>query len=334
MKLVVDVMGFENKIEEAIRACHDFKIKNSVDITLVGKKEEILAGCKNLKLNADEFEIVHANDVIEQLDDVNVVRNKKDSSMLKAIQSVANGHGDGVLSAGNSSVYVFLTYQQFGLLPGVKKPGFMPYIPTFDGKGLNMIDVGAAKEVDAEDLYYFAIMAHIYTSCRNIKNPRIGILNIGTEKHKGFAWHSQTDDMLRSNKKLNYIGYVEPKGLLEGGTDVVVTDGFSGNICLKSLEGSIKAIFNNIINYYKKPHHWIGFLFAAPMLISMKKKFDYKNYAGAFVLGLNMVAVKTHGSADYKQFYSALRMLKESLDNKILEKIKKEIGNESKRMDK
>ncbi|MGL4950665.1 MAG: phosphate acyltransferase PlsX [Mycoplasma sp.] len=328
LKLSVDVMGFENDISEAINACYKFQLKNDVEIILVGKKD--LIESKLTKKQKNVFEIVNANDVIEQDDEMGAIRTKKDSSMLKAIKLVADGKADGVLSAGNSPLYVFLTYQQFGLIDGVVKPGFMPYIPTLGKTGFNIIDVGASKECTADDLYKFALMANIYTSSRSLDNPRIGVLNIGTEKHKGFEWHKQVDEMLSKNKKINYIGFVEPKTLLEGTVDVLVTDGYTGNIVLKSLEGSLKSIFSGILKYYKRFPQCLLFPFSASMLLKQKKKFDYKNNAGAFVLGLNQIAVKTHGSADFKQFYSALRMLKESLDNNVLEKIKKTIKNESK----
>lgn len=334
MKLAVDVMGFENNLAEALNACIDFKHKNNVDIIVVGDENKIKdqLGTKNNNI----LEIINATDVIEQNDDLAVIRTKKDSSMLKAIQLVADNKADGVLSAGNSSIFVFLAYQKLGMIEGVNKPGFMPFIPTFDGQGFNILDVGASKECTAEDLYMFAVMANVYASCRNLKNPRIGILNIGTEKTKGFAWQTDAAELINKNKSINYIGYVEPRDLLSGTVDILVSDGYAGNICLKTLEGTVKTIFSNIIAYYKNPLHWLLFPFSASMLLKMKNKFNYKNNAGAFVLGLNKIAVKTHGSADYTQFYSSLRMLKECLDHNILEKIKKEIKkeikNESKNM--
>ncbi|MGL4948259.1 MAG: phosphate acyltransferase PlsX [Mycoplasma sp.] len=327
MKLAVDVMGFENDITEAINACQKFQEKNDVEIILVGNEVKIKKALTKKQKNI--FIIEHAEDVIEQTDEMFAIRTKKDSSMLKAIKLVVDNKADGVLSAGNSSLFVFLSYQQFGLIKGVLKPGFMPYIPTFDSKGMNIIDVGASKECNSIDLYKFALMGHIYTSCRGIDKPRIGVLNIGTEKHKGFSWHQEVDKMLSNNEELNYIGYVESKELLSGGVDLLITDGYTGNVLLKTLEGTMKTIFSNILGYYKKFPNVLLFPFSASMLLKMKKKFDYKNNAGAFVLGLNKIAVKTHGSADYKQFYSALRMLKESIDNNILDKIKKIVEDES-----
>lgn len=331
IRLSVDVMGFENNITEAINACVDFVNENkNVDITLVGKKREIQTF---LKPHSNIY-ILDAKDVILQTDSVLSLRTKKNSSMAKAIELVKNNEADGVLSAGNSAIYIFLCYQILGLIPGVKVPGFMPYIPTFKGTGFNLLDVGASINCTGYDLHMFALMANIYTRCRAINKPRIGILNIGTETHKGHDFHRDGYNLIREDKNLNFIGFVEPKELLEGKVDVVVSDGFSGNICLKSLEGTSKSIFNDMLNYYKNPLHWLLFPFVAPYLLKVKKKFDYKNNAGAFVIGLNGLAIKTHGSADYKQFYSSLRMLKESVQYDILNEIKKELNNETKYMKK
>lgn len=329
MKLVVDVMGFENDINEAIKACRHFLYKyKDTSIILVGDKELIESKCKK----DDIFSIVNSKDVIEQNDTILDVRKKKESSMEIAIKLVKDKKANGVLTAGSSSIFVFLTYKHFNLIEGIKKIGFMSYIPSFQNNGFNVLDMGASIECDGQDLYMFALMANIYVKSRGVKNPRINVLNIGIENHKGFIFHKEVDTLLKNNKEINYCGFIEPKTLLEGTSDLVVTDGYAGNIFLKSLEGTSKSIFNNILKYYKKPIHWIFAPFSIGMLLSMRKKFDYKNNAGAFVLGLNHIAVKTHGSADFKQFYSSLRMLRESVQSDIITKIKNEVKNESKRM--
>ncbi len=329
MKLAVDVMGFENDVSCAIKACSDFAKKNNVEILLVGDSEQI---SPYIKTKDTRLQIVDCKDFITQEDTLFTLRSKKNTSMHTALDLVLEGKADGVLSAGNSAVYVFLSYQKFGLIDGIRKPGFMAYLPSFGKRGFNLLDVGASKEVDEYDLYMFGIMANIYCPSRGVDHPSIKVLNIGTEKHKGFERHIKVDEMLSANKKINYQGFVEPKELLNGVCDVVLTDGYSGNICLKSLEGSVKTVFKNLISHYKNPLTAWCFPFIAPNLLRMKKKFDYKNNAGAFVLGLNHIAVKTHGSADYKQFYSALRMLKESIDANIIQKIKKEVKHEQERM--
>ena len=324
MKIAVDVMGFENEISEAVEACRLFTNKNAgVQIILVGNQNQI----SPLLKNPQEFEIVHANEVVTQDDTILSLRTKKDTSMAKAIDLVNEAKADGVLSAGNSAIYVFLTYQKFGLIEGVKKVGFMPFVPTFKGPGFNLLDVGASIECDGEDLYNLALMGNIAAQARGVTNPRVGIINIGTEKHKGHQYHRDADALLKHRSDLNYLGFIEPKNLLDGICDVAVADGFSGNLVLKTLEGTAKGISTFLLSKYKKPYNFLGFLLALPVLLSFKKKFDYKNNAGAFVLGVKKIAVKTHGSADKKQFYSALRMLKQSIDFDLLNKIQKEFKN-------
>ena len=326
MKLIVDVMGFEGNLKDAISASRDFMKKNKIDITLVGNENLI----KPYILSSDKFEIVHSDVEIQQTDKIIDIRRKKNSSMEIAANLVKNNEGDGLLSAGQSSIFIFLMYKTFGLIPGIKKPGFMPFIPTFESKksGFNLIDVGASITCDAEDLYNFAIMANIYAKGRGIENPTVAILNIGTEEKKGFEYHWEVHEKLKENPNINYVGYVEPKGILDSAPDVIVTDGYAGNLVLKSIEGSTKIIFRRLLEKYKKPWNLFALLVSSPILLSMKKRFDYKNYAGAFVIGLNKIAVKTHGNAGYKEFYSSLRMLKETIDGNILDKIKETISEE------
>lgn len=316
MILSVDVMGFENPVNDAIKACRDFVKKNKdVKIILVGD-ENIIKPCLKPK---DNFEIEHATDIIKMTDEPIATRNRVNSSMYKAIALVKNNKADGVLSAGNTSCYVFLTFLLLGKMKNVSKCGFMPFLPTRDGIGMNIIDVGANKECDANDLVCFAKMGNIYLKkVRKINNPRVGILNIGTEDNKGLSYQIEANKLLKNQKEINYKGFVESRGLLDGGTDLLVCDGYSGNLVLKALEGCFKTVIGSFLDLYKKPTGWLGFLFSIGILLGLKKKFDYKNNAGAIVLGLNKIAVKTHGSADYKQFFSSLRMLKETVDADII----------------
>lgn len=325
MKLSVDVMGFEGKLSEAIKACEHFIKKNEdVKIILFGNQIKIN---KLLKTNSN-LEVVDCKDELLQGDTIRILHTKKDSSMERAIVSVLNNHSDGVLSAGSSPIYVYLTYHHFGLIQGIKKVAFVPYIPSVKGIGFNIADVGASIDCDATDLLHFAIMVNILAKLRGVSNPRIGILNIGSELHKGTSLQKEAHKIISKNKDLNYIGFIEPKFLLNNIVDVLVTDGFTGNLVLKTLEGTSKNIFKYILSFYKKPQYFFSFLFNIPVLIQVYKKFDYKNNAGAFLLGLNKIAIKTHSSADYKQFYSSLRMLKETISQNLLLKIKEGLKNE------
>ncbi len=320
MKIALDVMGFENKLSEAVNAARKFsKDFAGSKVILVGDQQQI----QNCLTPKDNFEIVHSSDVINMNDTPITALRKKDTSMLKAINLVKENKADAVVSAGSTSCFVPLVQTALGSINNVSKFGFMPYIPTTNKVGFNMIDVGANINVEGTDLYNFALMANEYARIvRKIPKPRIGVLNIGTEHHKGFAYHQQAHDLLSKNPNINFVGFVEPKGLLDGLVDVCVCDGFSGNICLKALEGALKSVSHILKDGYKKPWNWLGAAFSLPIIKTLTHTFDYRNNAGAIVLGADGIAIKTHGSADAKQFYAALRMAHECVNNNLLHNIK------------
>jgi glycerol-3-phosphate acyltransferase PlsX len=251
MKLAIDVMGFENDISEAVKACRKFnKQFPNVEFILVGKEEKI----KSRLSENDKFTIVHANDVITMNDNPITAIRKINSSMYKAIELVKNNQADGVLSAGSSTCYVPMTFVLLQLIKGISKPAFMPYLPTTNKRGMIMLDVGANKECTGEDLYQFAKIATIYSqTIRNIPMPRVGIVNIGAEIEKGFAYHKEAYQLISKDKDINFVGFVEPRELLEGVIDVAVADGYTGNITLKALEGSLKSLKVVLKKEFKKP---------------------------------------------------------------------------------
>lgn len=322
MKIAVDVMGFENEISHAIVACRKF-LKNHTDlkIILVGDKKQIEPHFQKL----NEFEIVHTDVYVSQDDTILSSRRKMNSSMQLTANLLKENQVDGVLSAGSTPIFVYIMYSTIGLLEGIKKPGFMPTFPTVDKVGFNMIDVGASIDVDVYDLVMYGIMANEFAKQR-MQKPRLAVLNIGTEDHKGTVLQRKANEILKQMDDLNYIGYVEPNNLLDRASDVVLCDGYSGNIALKAMEGSIKIFSDVLKKAYKKPQNFLAALFSLPIFKTIKEQFNYKNNAGAFVLGLNKIAVKTHGSADEQQFLSSLRMLYECLDHNVLENIKTAIA--------
>ena len=323
MKLVVDVMGFENDIIEAINASIDFlSTHNDVEIILVGDKNIIEK--KLIDLNTKyKFDIIHAPDVIKMTDNPIMGLRKTNSSMYKAIEVVANNQADGVLSAGNTSCYVLMLQYLIKLITGIHKLAFMPYVPSSTGHGFNMLDVGANKECSGEDLYQFAKMANIYCKKnRNISNPKIGVINIGTEDNKGFDFQQKAHELLKNDRSLNYVGFVEPRYLLNSVVDIAICDGYTGNITLKSLEGGLLALKSVLKKEFKKPWNFLASILSLGIFKNIKRTFDYRNNAGALVIGLNKIAVKTHGSADKQQFYSSLQMLYKSVKNNIINEIK------------
>lgn len=325
MKIALDVMGFENDISEAIKAARKFVKKfNDVDVILVGDSEQIKPLIKE-----NEFEICHTKDVIQMNTSPIQALRMNESSMYKAVELVKNNVADGVLSAGCTACYVATVVFLLRQIDNLARAGFMPFLPTTTkGKYFVIIDVGANKECTGQDLYNFARMANIYfKTVENVPNPSIGVINIGTEANKGFEYHHVANDMLSNDKELNYVGFVEPRELIQGIVDIAICDGYTGNLVLKSLEGGLKALSISLKKSFKKPWNWLAAISSMFVLKSIKKTFDYKNKAGAIVLGLSKPAVKTHGSADEQQFYSALVLLHEVIKNKVTEKIQKQFNN-------
>lgn len=315
-KIAFDVMGFEKDISNAINAAEYFiKKHKDVEITLVGNENQIKKHIKNKSLK-----ILHTDEYLKQDDTFLAIRSKKNNSLQLSVNLLKNNEVDGVLSACSTPLFVFTLYSTIGTIKKINNIGFMATIPKINGF-FNMIDVGATLDVSPDDLLNYAIMANEYAK-QFKKNPVIKLLNIGTEENKGPNLVLETNTKLKKHFN-NYKGFIEPNELLRSDTDIVVTDAFTGNIALKALEGTAKVLGTELKNELKKPKNFLGALFAKNTLKKVANKFDYKNYAGAFVLGLDKLAVKTHGSADQKQFESALDMLYTSIKNNVLNEMKK-----------
>lgn len=184
-------------------------------------------------------------------------------------------------------------------------------MPTADERGFYFLDVGAATEFSGTELYGLALMAsEVAKTIRKIAHPRVGLMNIGTEAHKGFSYHHDAHVLMQQDKSFNYLGYVEPRGLISGGLDVLVSEGYGGNLVLKALEGSLLAMSRVLKKGFQKNR--LAGLFSLGIIKRLKHTFDYKNNAGALVVGLKKPAVKTHGSADAQQFYSALEFARQT----------------------
>ena len=318
-KIALDCMGFENDPKEAIKAAIDYNKKHpNVCFVLHGNKEIFEPYVDKL---SDSFSYVHTTDVVVMTDTPISVRSKTNSSMYRAIEAVSKNEADAVLSAGSTAAYVALTYSLLNKIHPLIKPGFMSWVPTIDRKGFYFLDVGASKEFSGSELYYLGLIANEFVKAtKKLANPRVGVLNIGTEENKGFKYHYDAHQLYKANNSINYIGFLEPRELIQGSCDILVSDGYSGNLVLKSLEGSIKAVGKILKRNYKiNP---LAALFSLNIIRSIYKTFDYKNNAGAVVLGLSKIALKTHGSADYKQFYSSIRLAHEMLDNDLIKILK------------
>ena len=316
-------MGHEGKLSDAIKAARKFKSKHAdVEIVLVGDKKQI-----DQIIKPNEFEIVDCADEIKMTDSPLVALRKTNSSMYQAMKLVADHKTDGVFSAGSTQSFVSLVYFLIKPIKQSIKPCFLPFIPTLKNIPTGMCDVGAQINCDGQDIYNFAKLAKIYfENAMNRKNPKIGVINIGTEDCKGHDFHKEANKLLSEDKSFNYCGFIEPRYIFDGIVDIAICDGYTGNLVLKSIEGGAKAVSNAFKKQYKMPWNWLGALFSLIGITKVKSTFDYRNHAGAIVLGINGAAVKTHGSADFKQFYSGLCTLYDLVKSNVIEKIKKEFN--------
>ncbi|WP_066289185.1 phosphate acyltransferase PlsX [Bacillus sp. FJAT-29937] len=321
MKIAIDAMGGDHAPKEivlgAMKAAAEYK---DIEITLVGDESKI----KEYLTNPDRIEILHTDEVILATDEpVRSVRRKKNASMVLAAQLVSDGKADACISAGNTGALMSAGLFVVGRIEGIERPALSPTLPTIGGEGFLLLDVGANVDAKPEHLLQYAIMGSIYSEkVRGISNPRVGLLNIGTEEKKGNELTKHTFELLQ-NADLNFIGNVESRDLLEGAADVVVTDGFTGNMVLKTIEGTALSVFkmlkSALTSSFKSK---MAAAVLKPDLVHLKSKMDYSEYGGAGLFGLKAPVIKAHGSSDANALYNAVRQTREMVAHNVSDTIK------------
>jgi glycerol-3-phosphate acyltransferase PlsX len=320
MKLAIDAMGGDNApksvVEGVMKAISVF---SDLEVTLIGHEEKI----KEYLSDSTRISIIHTEEMIEGTDEpVRAVRRKKNASMVLMANEVKEGRADGCISAGNTGALMTAGLFIIGRIEGIERPALSPTLPTLDGNGFLFLDVGANVDAKPEHLLQYAIMGSIYVEkVRGIKNPRIGLLNVGTEDKKGNDLTKQTFTLLKDTT-LNFVGNVESRDLMEGVADVVVTDGFTGNIALKSIEGTALSVFSMLkttLMSNLKSKIAAGIL--KPEFKMIKQQMDYSEYGGAALFGLKAPVIKAHGSSDANAIYNAIRQTREMVSNHVAETI-------------
>lgn len=275
----------------------------------------------------ERVEIIHCEEVITGDDEpVRSVRRKKDSSMTRMLEAVHEGKADACISAGNTGAYMSGGLFKVGRIDGVLRPALATTLPTIDGKGFLMLDLGANAEAKPENLVQFAIMGNIYAKkVRGIEKPRVGLLNIGTEEHKGNELTKSVYEKLQQ-ADLHFVGNVEARDLLDGVADVVVTDGFTGNMVLKSIEGTAGALMKMIKDVFMASAKGkLAALLVKNELKGLKNKLDYSEHGGALLFGLQAPVVKAHGSSDSRAIYNTIRQAATMVEHDIVNVMKKAI---------
>ena len=333
MKIVLDVFGGDYAPEETVAgAIKALQQNQEMELVLVGDKDRITEILQKLVFVSDRLEIVHAPDVIT-MDDVPTVaiRTKKTSSLVVAYDYLKN-NDDAValVSAGSTGATLTGAVLKLGRVKGVSRPALAPVLPTVNDGKVMLLDCGANADCKPENLVDFALMGNEYMKAIGIKKPRIALLNIGTEEEKGSEVIKEAHQLLKKTK-INFVGNIEARDVIRGNVDVVVSDGFSGNICLKTIEGSAEILFGEIKEAVKSSFiSKIGALFLKKKLYALKTKYDHKKVGGAPLLGVTKVVIKCHGNSKAESIAIALEQAFTLGKNKLIERVGKAVANEEK----
>lgn len=325
-KVVLDAMGGDNSPGAMVLgAVNAVKEKENLFVYIVGPEEKIKNELANYEYPSDRIEIVHAPDEITCHDTpVNAIRSKKESSMVLGLKMVKEGKADGFVSSGNSGAILVGGQVLVGKMKGIERAPLAPIVPTMNGVSL-LIDCGANVDAKPSNLVQFAKMGSIYMeNVIGIKNPRVGIVNIGVEEEKGNALVKETFPLLRECKDINFIGSLEARDFPYGAADVVVTEAFVGNVMLKVTEGLASGLMKKIKeSMTATPISTLGAALVKPQLKKTLKTFDATEYGGAPLLGLNGLVVKIHGNASHKEVKNALFQVESFKTQDINGKIRK-----------
>lgn len=324
--IALDCMGGDNApacIIEGIDLLEE-SIKNSTFFLLYGDEREINSCLLKYPEIRKISKICHTDVHIAGEDKPSLALRKRDSSMRMAIDAVKSGEAQAAISAGNTGALMGIAKMVLKTIPGIDRPALTTLIPNFLGRSTALLDMGANIDCDSTNLFQFAIMGSaFYKAARNCNNPKIAILNVGSEEMKGNDAVKNASQMLReSSLRDNFLGYIEGDDIMKGLADVVVTDGFTGNVALKAIEGASK-FFASVMKdgFSSNLMSKIGYLLASTSINKAKKKIDHKQHNGAMLVGLNGIVVKSHGNADKISFAHAIRNTINLVKNKINDEI-------------
>jgi glycerol-3-phosphate acyltransferase PlsX len=309
LPIAVDALGGDKAPGEIISGARE-ALAAGIDVILVGPRD--LAG-------REGFDLIEASEVIEMHEDAaSSVRNKKDSTLVRAAEAVRDGKASAMISAGNTGATMASALLRMGRIAGVKRPAIAT--PTV------LLDAGANAEVEPEWLVQFGLMGSVYADARfGVKNPRVGLLSIGEEPGKGDTLRKQAYELFSNAKNLNFIGNVEGRDIMTDKVDVVVTDGFTGNVALKTLEGTMRGVVKALFAAISAPEykeHADGIM---PALLSLYSTFDPDTYGGAILLGVDGVCIISHGSSGSRAMLNGIKVAKEMVEVDMVGKIRQAV---------
>ena len=338
MKILLDAMGGDNAPDAVIKGAIRASKEIDSEIVLIGNEEIINSKIKefygkdNISEITNKITIKHTTEQIEMEDIPTVaIKHKKDSSMVVGFRMLKEDEGDVFISAGNSGALLTGATLLVGRIKGIDRPAIAPMLPAYK-KSFMLMDAGANTNCKPINLVQFAQMSTIYLkNTFGIEKPKVGLLNIGTEETKGNDLVKETYNLLKENADeygINFIGNIEGRDCFSGEVDAVITDGFTGNVFLKTTEGLGKLVKRNLTESLKRNVLTIlGSIPCLPAIKKFAKTMDYKEYGGALFLGVKKPVVKAHGSSDEYLFYFTIKQAERFVESKAVEKMRDEFEN-------
>lgn len=318
LPIAVDAMGGDRAPGEILAGAHQ-AAELGIPILLVGPEGLEGAGALPVKV---------ASEVIEMDDDpAQSVRKKRDSTLVRAAEAVRDGEACAMISAGNTGATMASALLRMGRITGVARPAIATPVPVPGGTPTVLLDAGANAEVQPEWLVQFAVMGSVYSTQRfGVKNPRVGLLSIGEEPGKGDTLRKETYELLKVAPHINFIGNVEGRDLMTGDVDVVVTDGFTGNVVLKTLEGSLKTVVKALFNAFGQPEYADAANTLMPALLPLYETLDPDTYGGAILLGVDGVCIISHGSSSARAMLNGIKCAQEMVETDMVGAIRRAIS--------
>ncbi len=326
--LALDVMSGDesprSRIQAALKALNTI---SDLHLLLVGDTSLIESYLDDARADRQCLTLVHAEKTVSMGQKPGLaLRNRKDTSMWVALDMVAEQKASACVSAGNTGALMAMGCFALQTFTGIDRPAIAGTVPTRDGSAL-LLDMGANVDCSSQQLYQFAVMgSQLFRATKSIQKPRVGLLNIGVEAAKGNDQVRAADVLLRSDQRLNYIGYIEGHDIMAGVADVIVCDGFAGNVALKTGEGVAKLIHDRMLGLFQKSR-WRRCLafFVLPLLREFSRSIDPVLYNGASLLGLKGIVIKSHGGADAEGFYQAICEAVSEMDNDIPRRLAEDV---------
>lgn len=322
MKIAIDAMGGDFAPAEIVKGAALASELYDVEVILVGNEAAIKKCLPSKYSGSKNITIHHASQVIEMDDHVDAVRTKRDASLVICAELVKKGVADAMIGVGNTAATMSVATLKIGRIPGIHRPAISSLFPGINSPSI-MLDLGAVADCTIENLVEFAFMGSIYAQkVLKLEKPRIALLSIGEEETKGNEVTKATHQYLKKTT-LNFIGNIEGRQVCDSYADVIVADGFSGNITLKVAEGIanfLKTLVKRVLK--KNPLLYLPMIFLAPIFLEIKKKLDYTEYGGAPLLGINGVCIVGHGRSNAKAVCNAVRAAKDAVDGDLVGNIR------------